>query len=57
MRKSSHKLYLKSQTEAPRSKADEQHQESRAFVQDGEKTQKSLLLFTTVSFTNVILAV
>ncbi|XP_056125284.1 lethal(3)malignant brain tumor-like protein 2 isoform X2 [Rhinichthys klamathensis goyatoka] len=34
IRKSSHKLCLKSQTEAPQSKANEQHQESRAFGQN-----------------------
>ncbi|XP_067225286.1 lethal(3)malignant brain tumor-like protein 2 isoform X1 [Chanodichthys erythropterus] len=57
MRKSSHKLYLKSQTEAPQSKANEQHQESRAIVQDatlagfdwGSYLEKSGLLAAPVS--------
>ncbi|CAM4709624.1 unnamed protein product [Leuciscus chuanchicus] len=57
IRKSSHKLGLKSQTEAPQSKANEQHQESRAFGQDatlagfdwGSYLEKSGLLAAPVS--------
>lgn len=52
-RKSSHKLSLKSQTETSHSKVNEQHQESRAFGQDGEKTHRLLLRFTTVSYINI----
>ncbi|KAI2658504.1 Lethal(3)malignant brain tumor-like protein 2 [Labeo rohita] len=56
-RKSSHKLSLKSQTEAPRSKPNEQHQESRPFGQDatlagfdwGSYLEKSGLLAAPVS--------
>uniref|UniRef100_A0A8C2KIR4 Lethal(3)malignant brain tumor-like protein 2 n=1 Tax=Cyprinus carpio TaxID=7962 RepID=A0A8C2KIR4_CYPCA len=56
-RKSSHKLSLKSQTEASHSKVNEQHQESRAFGQDatfagfdwGNYLEKSGLLAAPVS--------
>uniref|UniRef100_A0A673I639 Lethal(3)malignant brain tumor-like protein 2 n=1 Tax=Sinocyclocheilus rhinocerous TaxID=307959 RepID=A0A673I639_9TELE len=56
-RKSSHKLSLKSQTEASQSKTNEQHQESRAFGQDatlagfdwGSYLEKSGLLAAPVS--------
>ncbi len=54
-KKSSHKLSLKSQTEASHSKANEQYKDSRAFGQDGEK-KHNYLRFTTVSYTNIYIS-